>query len=143
MHDRVEVDVGRKKDKEGAQSMDTKSGPAAVIRNIASVFRGLPYQGRRLVVADRFYTSVPLAQQLRTMGFNFVGTIEKNRKGWCKGVEFPFKKRPANFTRGSFKMAIAKSNPGLVALGWADNRSVYFLASQVGTAMTTDECSAP
>ncbi|POM80899.1 Hypothetical protein PHPALM_1207 [Phytophthora palmivora] len=42
---RVEVDVGRKNDAEGAQSMDTKSGPAAVVRNVASVSRGIPYEG--------------------------------------------------------------------------------------------------
>jgi len=117
--------------------MDTKSGPAAVVRNVACVFRGLPYSGRRVVIADRFYTSIALAQQLRTMGFNFVGTNQTNRKGWCKEVQYPFKKRPAAYPRGSFKMAVAKSNPGLAAVGWVDNRTVYFLSSQVETTSTT------
>jgi hypothetical protein len=117
--------------------MDTKSGPAAVVRNVACVFRGLPYSGRRVVISDRFYTSIPLAQQLRTMGFNFVGNIQTNRKGWCKEVQYPFKKRPAAYPRGSFKMAVAKSNPGLAAVGWVDNRTMYFLSSQVDTTSTT------
>lgn len=134
---RVEVDVGPRKDTEGAQSHDTMSGPAAVIRNIAAVFRGVPYAGRRLIIADRFYTSITLAQQLRTMGFHFVGTIQTNRKGWCQGVEFPFHKRPKRVPRGTFKMACAESDPRLVALGWADNVEVYFLASHVATNVTT------
>ncbi|OWZ02408.1 hypothetical protein PHMEG_00026043 [Phytophthora megakarya] len=132
-----EVDVGRKNDGEGAQSMDTKSDPAAVVRNVPSVFRGMPYEGRRLVTTDRFYTSIPLAQQLRTMGFNFVGTIQIKQRGWCKQVEFPFKKRPSTVRRCEFKMAVAESNPGLVAVGWADNKDVYFLGSQVSVEPTT------
>ncbi|GMG17466.1 unnamed protein product [Phytophthora fragariaefolia] len=133
----VELDVGRKADAANAQSYDTKSGPAAVVRNIACVFRGLSYQGRRLVVTDRFYTSIQLAQQLRTMGFNFCGTIQTNRLGWCKELNYSFKKRPSTVPRGPFKMARASSNPGLVALAWVVNRPVYFLASQVSTKLTS------
>lgn len=48
---------------------------AAVIRIIASVFRELPYVGRRLIFGDRYYTSLPLAQHLRTMGFNYLVTM--------------------------------------------------------------------
>jgi hypothetical protein len=86
--------VGKKNHRDDGKVSDTKSGPAAVIRNIACVFRGSQYQGRRLLVTDRFYTSIPMVQQLRTMGFDFVGTIQKNRLGWCHGVEYPSKKRP-------------------------------------------------
>ena len=92
--DRVELDVGIKNHRDDGKISDTKSGPAAVIRNIACVFRGQPYQGRRLVVVDRFYTSIPMQQQLRTMGFNCVGTIQKNRLGWTKAIEYKNKKRP-------------------------------------------------
>ena len=38
---------------------------------------------------------------------------------------------------GIFKMASAKSDPGMIVLGWMDNRPVYFLASQGSTEMTT------
>jgi hypothetical protein len=120
-----------------AQASDNKSGPAAVIRNVAQVFRGMDYQGRRLIVTDRFYTSIPMVQQLRTMGFTFIGTIQKSRLGWCHGVEYPHKKRPKTMPRGVFKMASAVSDPGLVALGWMDNRPVYMLGSNVSTTLTS------
>ena len=134
---RVEVDVGLKQHRDDGIVSDTRSGPAAVIRNVSAVFRGCPYEGRRLIVTDRFYTSIPMVQQLRTMGFNFCGTIQKNRLGWCKDVEYASKKRPKNVERGIFKMASAKNDPGMIALGWMDNRPVYFLSSQVSTNLTT------
>ncbi|POM80898.1 Hypothetical protein PHPALM_1206 [Phytophthora palmivora] len=71
------------------------------------------------------------------MGFNFVGTIQTRRRGWCKQIEFPFKKRPEAVPRGEFKMAVANSNPGLVAVAWADSKAVYFLGSQVSVEATT------
>ena len=70
------------------------------------------------------------------MGFHFVGTMQTNRLGWCKGVEYKIKKRTKEIPRGIFKMAVAKSDSGLIALGWMDNRPVYFLSSQVSTKMT-------
>ncbi|KAJ8569568.1 hypothetical protein ON010_g5693 [Phytophthora cinnamomi] len=134
---RVELDIGRSGDTEGSQAMDTKNGPTAVIRNIACVFRGLPYEGRRLIIGDRYYTSIPLVQPLRTMGFNYVGTMQTDRKGWCDRLNYPKKKCQARTPRGTFQRAVAKSNPGLGALMWADNTVVYFLASQVTTEATT------
>ena len=47
------------------------------------------------------------------------------------------KKRPKGVARGIFKMARAKCDHGLIALGWMDNRPVYFLSSQVLTKLTT------
>ncbi|KAG3095738.1 hypothetical protein PI125_g16191 [Phytophthora idaei] len=70
------MDIGRRGDTDESQAMDTKKGPAAVIRNIASVFRGSSYEGRRVIIGDRYYTYIPLAQQLRTMGFNYMGTMQ-------------------------------------------------------------------
>ena len=128
---RVELDVGTKEHRDDGKVSDTKSGPAAAVRNVAAVFRGENYQGRRLLVTDNYYTSIPMAQQLRTMGFNFVGTIRKDRLGWCQDVLWPQKKRPKSMARGLFKMAYAQSNPSMVAVGWMDNRPVYFLGSGV------------
>ncbi|KAG3009370.1 hypothetical protein PC129_g11375 [Phytophthora cactorum] len=113
---RLELDVCKKNHFASFTSVDTKSGPAAVIRNLSIIFD---------------------AQQLRTLGFHFCGTIQKNRLGWCKNVEFSFKKRPQRVPRGTFKMAPSKKDPGLVALGWVDNKPVYFLASHVSTDLTT------
>lgn len=97
----------------------------------------MKFEGRHLLVTDRYYTSIPMVQQVRTMGFDFVGTIQRNRLGWCHEVEYPNKKRPKTTPRGIFKMAKAKSDPGLIALGWMDNRPVYFLASHVATDLAT------
>ena len=134
---RVELDVGTKQHRDDGKVSDTKSGPAAAIRNIAAVFRGEEYQGRRLLITDRYYTSVTMVQQLRTMGFNFVGTIQKNRLGWCHEVEYPAAKRPKTTPRGVFKMATAHRDEGLTALGWMDNRPVYFLSSHVPRDIVT------
>lgn len=135
---RVELDVGKKNHLGGNNnSADDSNGPAAVIRNLDALFGKKKYEGRRLVVTDRYYTSVPLAQQLRTMGFTFCGTFQTIRLGWCKEVEFSVKKRKTADPRGEFKMATAISDPSLVACGWMDNRPVYFLSSHVSAEKTT------
>ncbi|ETK86371.1 hypothetical protein L915_08994 [Phytophthora nicotianae] len=70
-----------------AHKPDMKSGPAAVVRNVLEVFgKDARKQGMRLVVINRFYTSVALAIQLLLMGFYCVGTIMTKRLGYCKEV---------------------------------------------------------
>ncbi|KAJ8540743.1 hypothetical protein ON010_g12484 [Phytophthora cinnamomi] len=121
-----------------ALSMENSADPVDSKDNVQRWLhpRLCAYEGRLLIVTDRYYTSVPLAQQLRTMGFNFCGTIQKGCKDWCKGVEYSFKKRPRDFPRGEFKMAVAAHNPGMIALGWVDNKPVYVLTLQVPTELT-------
>ncbi|POM73207.1 Hypothetical protein PHPALM_9965 [Phytophthora palmivora] len=76
---RFEVYCGKKQHASDAHKPDMKSGPAAVVRNLLEVFgRDARKQGMRLVVVDRFYTSVALAIQLLFMGFYCVGTIMTN-----------------------------------------------------------------
>ena len=58
---------------------DNKSGPAAVVRNLRAVFGNAAQTERRLIVTDRFYTSVALALQLLAMGYYTIGTIMGNR----------------------------------------------------------------
>ncbi|POM64774.1 LOW QUALITY PROTEIN: Hypothetical protein PHPALM_19662 [Phytophthora palmivora] len=86
----------------------------------------------RLIIAVRYYISFPLAQQLRVMGFKLVGgnSNEPNR------VEWPKNKRAAPVPSGTFGMAVAATDPGLIVLGWADNNVVYFLASYLSAAIT-------
>ncbi|OWZ16488.1 LOW QUALITY PROTEIN: hypothetical protein PHMEG_0009714 [Phytophthora megakarya] len=85
---------------------DMKSGPAEVVRNLLEVFGPEARKdGMRLIVIDRFYTSVALEIQLLLMGFYCVGTIMTNRLGYCKDVIEKKKTRPANISRGSFKLA--------------------------------------
>ncbi|KAE9220063.1 hypothetical protein PF005_g7625 [Phytophthora fragariae] len=76
-------------------AVDMKSGPAAVVRNLRAVFGGItPGKYMRLVVVDRFYTSIVLAVQLLLMGFFTIGTIMTNRRGFCKAVVTKKKKMP-------------------------------------------------
>ncbi|GMF44964.1 unnamed protein product [Phytophthora fragariaefolia] len=107
-----------------------KSGPAAVVRNLLAVFgRDTRKQGMRLVVVNRFYTSVALAIQLLLMGFYCVGTIMTNRLGYCEDVIEREKSRPATITRGSFKIAKSKLVPNMAAISWWDSRPVQFLCT--------------
>ncbi|ETP37457.1 hypothetical protein F442_14729 [Phytophthora nicotianae P10297] len=59
------------------------SDPAAVVRNLKQVFgpTAPPNGEMRLVVMDRFYSSVPLSMQLLTVGFNSIGTVRTDRQG--------------------------------------------------------------
>uniref|UniRef100_H3GV95 PiggyBac transposable element-derived protein domain-containing protein n=1 Tax=Phytophthora ramorum TaxID=164328 RepID=H3GV95_PHYRM len=86
-------------------------------------------QGMRLVVVDRFYTSVALAIQLLLMGFYCVGTIMTHRLGYCKGVIEKKKSRPATIARGSFKCVKSKLVPNMAVISWWDSRPVHFLCT--------------
>ncbi|ETO68278.1 hypothetical protein F444_14880 [Phytophthora nicotianae P1976] len=59
------------------------SDPAAVVRNLKQVLgpTAPPNGEMRLVVMDRFYSSVPLSMQLLTVGFNSIGTVRTDRQG--------------------------------------------------------------
>ncbi|GMF35153.1 unnamed protein product [Phytophthora fragariaefolia] len=127
---RFEVYCGKKEHSSDAHTSDMKSGPAAVVRNLLAVFGpDARKQGMRLVVVDRFYTSVALAIQLLLMGFYCVGTILTNRLGYCKGVIEKKKSRPATIARGSFKLARSKLVPNMTAISWWDSRPVHFLST--------------
>ncbi|GMF42383.1 unnamed protein product [Phytophthora fragariaefolia] len=125
-----EVYCGKKQHASDAHNPDMKSGPAAVIRDLLAVFSPGPKQrGIRLVVVDRFYTSVALAIQLLMMGFYCVGTIMRNRIGYCKAVIEKKKTRPKDIERGSYKIAKSKLVPGMTAISWWDSRPVHFLST--------------
>ncbi|POM64622.1 Hypothetical protein PHPALM_19818 [Phytophthora palmivora] len=80
--------------------VDIKSGPAAVVRNLRSVFSDKPSEkAMGLVVVNRFYTSIVLAT---------IGTIITNRRGFCTAVVTKIKKRLIDIPRGSF--VFARSN---------------------------------
>ncbi|ETL36949.1 hypothetical protein L916_11167 [Phytophthora nicotianae] len=71
------------------------------------------------------------------MGFNYLETRNIMQKGWCDALIYPKKKRQAQTPRGTFRMDVAKSNPGLIGVMWPDNTIVYILASQVTAESTT------
>ncbi|KAG2799567.1 hypothetical protein PC129_g19519 [Phytophthora cactorum] len=127
---RFEVYCGKKQYASDAHKPDMKSGPAAVVRNLLEVVgEDARKQGMRLIVVDRFYTSVALAIQLLLMGFYCVGTIMTNRLGYCKQVIEKKKNRPPAIPRSSFKISRSKLVPNMLAISWWDLRSVHFLCT--------------
>ncbi|POM79255.1 LOW QUALITY PROTEIN: Hypothetical protein PHPALM_3124 [Phytophthora palmivora] len=106
----------------------------AVVKNLIQVLRGQPAQ--RLICTDNFYTSIPLSHKLLGMGHSHVGTIRKDRKGWCLGIEFSQKRRHKRMPRGTYKMAMWQDHPECVGLTWMDNKPVRFLATGCSTRLT-------
>ncbi|POM62521.1 hypothetical protein PHPALM_28318 [Phytophthora palmivora] len=81
---RFEVYCGKQEQPNASGSLtDYGSGPAAVIRNLREVFgaSGSGTSAMRIIVTDRFYTSVPLALQMLSMGFYSIGTVQTDRIG--------------------------------------------------------------
>ncbi|ETL95657.1 hypothetical protein L917_06580, partial [Phytophthora nicotianae] len=102
---------------------DRNQGPNAVIRNIDLVLDGLPK--RRLIITDRFYSSV-LRSSILLQRFVPRGVI-------------PYKqaKRPKSMTRGLYRVAVSKVEPMMVAVSWMDNRPVHFIATGCSIKRTT------
>ncbi|OWZ03508.1 hypothetical protein PHMEG_00024753 [Phytophthora megakarya] len=92
-----------------------------------AVFGDTHLASKRLVVIDRFCTSVALAIQLLMMGFYCVGTIQTNRLGYCKEIICKKKTRPKDKDRGSCKISESTHVPGLRAICWMDFKPVHFL----------------
>ncbi|ETP13112.1 hypothetical protein F441_11634, partial [Phytophthora nicotianae CJ01A1] len=109
-----------KKDTDGSASRDTKSGPAAVIRNVKDVFGENGSAEKRLIVTYRFYTSPSLA---------IIGTVMTNRRGFCKGIIVKKKKRPTDVPHGTYTVAKSKFVPSIKAVCWWDNRPVHLLCA--------------
>jgi hypothetical protein len=111
-------------------SFDTKTGPAAVVRNLQVVLRDVDIdaEGWRVVTIDRFYTSIALLLQLLKMGMYAVGTIMTNKIGYCKPVVNRNTGKDLE-PRGSFRYATAVDVPSMIALSWVDKKPVHFLAT--------------
>ncbi|GMF50352.1 unnamed protein product [Phytophthora fragariaefolia] len=113
---------------------DERTGPVSVVRNPRAAFGDGPFPEKRLIVIDRFYTSVPLAMQLWTMGYYSVGTVQTNRKGLAAQIVPPKKakkkeqSRPAGIERGTFTYAESILVPRMRTTKWWDNRPVYLLS---------------
>ncbi|KAE9032666.1 hypothetical protein PR001_g10510 [Phytophthora rubi] len=116
---RLEIYCGKADEKEDAVAQ------RAVVKNLGHVLRGQPTQ--RLVCTDNFCTSLPLSHKLSSMGYSHVGTIRKDRKGWCTAIEFKQKKRPKRMQRGTYRIGVWRDHPKVVALAWMDNKPVRFL----------------
>jgi hypothetical protein len=108
--------------------LDDHSGAAAVLRNIGAVLPKVSNDWR-VVVTDRFYTSVQLALQLLHRRVYTAGTVMTNRLGLPKSVIASKKTKPKNRSRGDVVMAKAKDYPSMTALSWMDSKPVFFLCT--------------
>lgn len=106
-----------------------------MIRNVEEVLEGLPR--KRLIITDRFYSSVLLSSILLQRGLYHVGTIQTNRRGYCKDIPYKQAKRPKTMARGVYRIAQSKTEPNLIAVSWMDNRPVHFIATGCSTRPTT------
>lgn len=107
---------------------DNKSGPTAVVRNMRHVLADAQ-PAWRLIVVDRFYTSVALLLQLLTMKIYTIGTIRTNHIEYCSGmVNWP-PPRSRNTPRCEFWMARSVDAPVMLALSWFDKKLVCFLST--------------
>ncbi|OWY98377.1 hypothetical protein PHMEG_00030875 [Phytophthora megakarya] len=122
---RFEVYIGKREAADtNKQAMDSKTGAAAVVRNMKVILRDRP-KGFRLVVIDRFYSSVALALQLLAMQ----STFWINRIGYDKNIVERRKTRPRSIQRGSFAFSRATAVPLMVACHWWDRKPVHYLAT--------------
>ncbi|KAJ8528722.1 hypothetical protein ON010_g14608 [Phytophthora cinnamomi] len=125
---RAEIYQGR----EQSDRRDLLQSENAVVRNIDIVLQG---QRNRLIITDRFYTSVLLSSMLLDRGLFHVGTIRTDRLGFCAGIVY--KKKESRGHRGSYRIAQSRVFSNMVAVTWMDNKPVYFLATGCSTALTT------
>lgn len=72
---------------------DNNTGEAAVLRNMKALLSPSPTSPWRLVVTDRFYTSVKLALELLHYRMYLTGTIQTDRSGYAAGVITTKKKK--------------------------------------------------
>jgi hypothetical protein len=131
---RLEIYCGKKQHLQDDQQSSAEhelSGPAAVIRNLKKL-RGPTDYSWRVVITDRFYTSVKLALALLDMCFYTIGTIMTNRLGFCKHVIDKRKNKPRDELRDSCKMAFCIEKPEMIALSWMDSKPVHMLATGSG-----------
>lgn len=95
----------------------------------------------RLVITDRFFTSIALAIALAAMNVYIVGTIMTNKLGYCKDVIDKRGKRTTREGHGDSKVAVATNLPAgfpsMHALSWMDIKPVHFLS----TGATVEECT--
>ncbi|KAE9015565.1 hypothetical protein PF005_g8645 [Phytophthora fragariae] len=89
----------------------------------------------RLVITDRFYTSVKLALELLHRRMYLTGTIQTDRAGYAKEVVTAKKTRTVNKRKvmvppqGTTKIAQNKQFPQLTAAMWMDRNPVHMLSS--------------
>ncbi|KAE8960401.1 hypothetical protein PR001_g30397, partial [Phytophthora rubi] len=132
---RIEIYCGAKTHLLTPVPQDNNSGEAAVMRNMKALLPLSPTSPWRLVVTDRFYTSVKLALELLHRRMYLTGTIQTDRSGYAKGVITSKKVRTVNKRKvvvppqGTTKLAQNKMFPQVTAAMWMDRNPVHMLSS--------------
>ncbi|KAE9019498.1 hypothetical protein PR001_g13862 [Phytophthora rubi] len=132
---RIEVYCGTKAHLRTPVPRDNNSGEAAVLRNMNVLCPPSPTSPWRLVITDRFYTSVKLSLELLHRRMYLTGTIQTDRAGYAKEVVTAKKTRTVNKRKvmvppqGTTKIAQNKQFPQLTAAMWMDRNPVHMLSS--------------
>ncbi|GMF31981.1 unnamed protein product [Phytophthora fragariaefolia] len=114
---------------------DNNSGEAAVLRNMNALIPPSLSSPWRLVVTDRFYTSVKLAFELLHRRHYLTGTMQTDRSGYVKDVITAKTTRTVNKRKvieppqGLTKLAQNKLFPQITAAMWTDRNPVHMLSS--------------
>ncbi|POM58893.1 LOW QUALITY PROTEIN: Hypothetical protein PHPALM_36399 [Phytophthora palmivora] len=132
---RIEVYCGAKEHLRVSVGKDNNAGEAAVLRNMNVLCPPSPTSPCRLVVTDRFYTSVKLALELLHCRMYLTGTIQTVRSGYAKYIITKKKTRIVNKqkvmvpSQGTTKLAENKRFPQLTAVMWMDRLPVHMLST--------------
>ncbi|KAE9164544.1 hypothetical protein PF004_g29790 [Phytophthora fragariae] len=132
---KIEVYCGAKAHLRTPIAKDNNSGEAAVLRNVNALCPPSPTSPWRLVITDRFYTSVKLALELLHRRVYLTGTIQTDRSGYAKNVITKKKTRTVNKQnvmvppQGTTKFAENKQFPQLTAVMWMDRLPVHMLST--------------
>eukprot|EP00644_Phytophthora_capsici_P014266 jgi/Phyca11/99410/e_gw1.3.454.1 len=146
LSNRIEVYCGAKTHLQTPVPKDNNTGEAAVLRNMNALCPPSTTSPWRLVITDRFYTSVKLALELLHRRMYLTGTISVDRSGFAKDVVTKMKTKTVNKKKvvipaqGTTKLAENKRFPQLTAVMWMDRNPVHMLSSggsrQPGTVST-------
>ncbi|KAK1928573.1 hypothetical protein P3T76_015937 [Phytophthora citrophthora] len=118
-----------------SDSVDLNQGPNAVLRNMEFVLE----PRRRLIITDRFYSSVLLSPILLQRGLYRVGTIQTNCRVYCKRIPYKQAKRPQKMEGEVYRIVQSKIDLKFVAVSWMYNWPVHFIATGCSTRPTSLE----
>ncbi|GMF48922.1 unnamed protein product [Phytophthora fragariaefolia] len=131
----IEVYCGAKTNLRTPVPKDNNTGEVAVLRHLNALYPPFPTSPWRLVVTDRFYTSVKLALELLHRRIYLTGTISTDRSGYAKDVATSKSYKTVNKKKimvppqGTIKIAENKRFPQITAVMWMDHNPVHLLSS--------------
>ncbi|EGZ18746.1 hypothetical protein PHYSODRAFT_504012, partial [Phytophthora sojae] len=132
---RIEVYCGAKAHLQTPVPTDNNSGEAAVLRNMKALCPPSPTSPWRLVITNRFYTSVKLALELLHRRLYITGATQTDRSGYAKNVITKKNTKQVNKRKvmvppqGTTKLAENKQFPQLTAVMWMDRLPVHMLST--------------